>query len=173
MKFDLANTIEIIERTPSVLNAMLQGISDGWVYNNEGENTWSVFDVIGHLIVCEKTDFIPRAAIILSDSENRTIDPIDMDAHFEWGKGKDVSELLQEFEMLRKANIHKLVAMNLTENDFQKTAVHPKIGQLTLGHLLATWVAHDLSHISQITRVMAKQYKDGVGGFIQFMSVLK
>lgn len=173
MEFNLEKTVEIIESTPKVLYALLHGISEEWVYNNEGENTWSVFDVVGHLIVCEKTDFITRTEIILSDSENKTIAPIDMSAQFEWNKGKSMADLLKEFEQIRKENIQKLLVMKLTESDLQKTGIHPKIGKLTLSELLATWVAHDLNHISQITRVMAKQYKHEVGPFMEIVSILK
>ncbi len=173
MTFELNKTIEILEQTPDVLYALLQDISDDWVYNNEGKDTGSVFDVVGHLIVCEKTDFIPRSEIILSGSENKMLAPIDMYAHFECNKGKTLAMLLNEFESLRKENIIKLNAFELTESDFRKMAIHPKIARLTLSELLATWVAHDLNHISQIARVMAKQYKDAVGPFIQYLSILK
>ncbi len=173
MEFNLEKTVEIIERTPKVLYALLQGISDDWIYNNEGENTWSVFDVVGHLIVCEKTNFITRTEIILSDSENKTIAPIDMSAQFEWNKGKSITDLLKEFEIIRKENINRLLSLNITSGDFIKTAVHPKIGKLTLGELLATWAAHDLNHIVQITRIMAKQYKNEVGPFTEFLTIIK
>jgi uncharacterized damage-inducible protein DinB len=173
MKFELKKTLEIIERTPRVLYALLQGISNDWVYNNEGEKTWNVFDVVGHLIVCEKTDFIPRATIILSNSNNKTLAPLDMNAQFEWNKGKALPDLLKEFEQLRKESIQSLRKLNLTETDFQKTATHPKLGRLTLRELLATWVAHDLNHISQIVRVMAKQYKYEMGPFVDSVSIVK
>lgn len=173
MRFNLEKTKEIIERTPEVLYSLLKGISDDWIYPNEGGNTWSVFDVVGHLIVCEKTDFIPRAEIILSDAENKVLAPIDMKAQFEWDKHKHMPDLLKEFEQLRYENIKKLSAMNLTENDLQKTAIHPKIGELTLGELIAVWAVHDLNHLSQIARVMAYQYKTEVGPLIQAVSIIK
>lgn len=173
MKFNLEKTIQIIERTPAVLHTLLNGVSEEWIYSREAENKWSVFDVVGHLIVCEKTDFIPRAEIILSDTENKTLKPIDMNAHFEWGKGKNIDQLLQEFEQLRKENIQKLQALHLTDPDLQKTGFHPVIGTLTLQELLATWAPHDLGHISQITRIMAKQYKSEVGPLMAFLGILK
>lgn len=173
MKFELNKTIEILEQTPDVLYALLQDISDDWVYNNEGKDTWSVFHLIGHLIVCEKTDFISRSEIMLSDSENKTLAPIDMYAQFYCNQGKTLVMLLNEFEYLRQENIIKLKAFDLVDGDLRKMANHPKIGRLSLSELLATWVAHDLNHISQITRVMAKQYKDAVGPFIEFLSILK
>ncbi|ULQ51981.1 DinB family protein [Flavihumibacter fluvii] len=173
MQFDIAKTLEIIERTPGVLHALLQGISGDWIYTHEGPGTWSVFDVVGHLIVCEKTDFIPRANIILSDAKNKTLDLLDMTAHFEWNKGKTMTAVLKEFEALRKENIQKLLAMKLTPGDLLKTGLHPKIGILTLRDLLATWAVHDLNHIAQVSRIMAKQYKQEVGPFIEFLSILK
>jgi len=173
MKFNLEKTKEIIERTPSVLYALLKGISHDWIYNYEGEKTWRVFDVVGHLIVCEKTDFIPRAEIILCDAKSKILNPIDMRAQFEWDKHKNISDLLKEFEQLRYENIQKLSAMNLTEKDLQKTAIHPKIGELSLRELIATWAVHDLNHISQIVRVMAYQYKTEVGPLIQVLSIIK
>lgn len=173
MQFNLETAKEIIERTPRVLYSLLQGISDEWIYKNEGGDTWSVFDVVGHLIVCEKTDFIPRANIILSDAENKVLAPIDMKAHFEWNKGKDISDLLKEFELLRYENIQQLTAMNLTEEDLQKTAVHPFMGELSLGELMAVWAVHDLNHLSQILSVMAYQYKTEIGPLIQIVSIIK
>jgi len=173
MKFELNKTVEILEHTPAMLYAMLQNISGEWVHNNEGQGTWSVFDIIGHLIVCEKTDFITRTELILADSAVKTLAPIDMYAQFENNKGKTLSMLLIEFEQLRKENIRKLLAFDLNDDDLQKTAIHPKIGTLNLGELLATWVAHDLNHIAQIARVMAMQYKDAVGPFIEFLGILK
>lgn len=173
MKFDLQKTIQIIERTPAVLHTLLHGISDEWIYNNEGGDTWSPFDVVGHLIVCEKTDFIPRAKIILSNAEDKTLSPIDMNAHFVWGKGKTIANLLQEFEQLRKENIQQLLAFRLTDSDMGRTGIHPEIGRLTLRELLAKWVPHDLGHVSQIARVMAKQYGNEVGPFSTFLGILK
>lgn len=173
MKFELNKTIEILEQTPEVLYALLQGISDDWVYNNEGDSSWSVFDVVGHLIVCEKTDFIPRCEMMLTEPEDKMLTSIDMNAQFINDKGKTLGMLLIEFDQLRKENIMKLHAFDLADNDYLKTAMHPKIGQLTLGELLATWATHDLNHIAQITRVMAKQYKEAVGPFIEFLNILK
>lgn len=173
MDFSLSKTVEIIKRTPAVLYSMLEGISGEWVYSNEGANTWTVFDVIGHLIVCEKTDFIVRAKLMLSDTHPKLLSPIDMHAQFEWNKGKTINNLLKEFSILRKENIAALLVLQLTENDLQKTAIHPRIGELTLQELLATWATHDLNHLSQVARIMAKQYKQAVGPFIEFVSIIK
>ncbi len=173
MNFEFNKTIEILKQTPEVLYALLQGISDEWVYNTEGGNSWSVFDVVGHLIVCEKTDFIARCEIMLAEGEDKMLATIDMNAQFNDNKGKTPGMLLKEFDHLRKEKIMKLLAFDLADNDFVKTAIHPKIGKLTLAELLATWAEHDLNHIAQITRVMAKQYKEAVGPFIAFLNILK
>ena len=173
MKFELEETLKIIEATPETLYVLLHGLSRDWIYANEGEHTWSAFDVVGHLIVCEKTDFIPRTEIILSASDNKLFPLIDMTAQFELNKGKSIADLLQEFQQLRRENIKKLLAFELTENDFKKTGIHPKIGEVTLSELLAGWAAHDLNHLSQIARVMAKQYKHAMGPFMEFVSIVK
>ncbi len=173
MTFALTKTLEILQRTPGVLHALLKGISNDWIMNNEGENTWSVFDVVGHLIVCEQTNFMTRAALILSSAENKTFVPIDMTAQFDASRGKPMGELLKLFEQCRNENVQKLIALNLTDADLQRTGVHPKMGEVVLSELLATWTAHDLSHLSQIARVMAKQYKHETGPFISFLSILK
>jgi len=173
MKFQPGTTIEIIERTPAVLHSLLTGISGEWIYTNEGNHSWSVFDVVGHLIVCEKTDFITRTEIILSGSVNKIFAPIDMHAQFEWNKGKTIQDLLIEFEQARHVNLEKLQGYQLQETDLEKTGVHPRIGTLKLKELLATWAAHDLNHIAQIARIMAFQYKDAIGPFIEFIGILK
>jgi uncharacterized damage-inducible protein DinB len=173
MKFEFNRSLEILERTPDVLYALLKGISDDWIFNNEGPGTWSVFDIVGHLIVCEKTDFISRTRIILSDAGDKVFAPIDMFAQFEVNEGKSMFDLLVEFELLRKKNIRTLLELDLSEDDFQKTGLHPVIGKARLNELLSTWVAHDLTHTAQITRVMAKQYKEATGPFIRFLRVLQ
>ncbi len=173
MPFEFNKSIEILERTPDVLFALLKDISVDWTANNEGPGTWSVFDVVGHLIVCEKTDFIDRANLILSNASDKTFAPIDISAQFRDNKGKNIFDLLIEFESLRKKNIAILVGLNLSENDLTKTGFHPKIGTATLRELLATWVAHDLIHTAQMARIMAKQYKEEVGPFIQFLRVMQ
>lgn len=173
MEFELTKAVSIIERTPHVLNTLLHGLPDDWVHNNEGDGTWAVFDVVGHLIVCELTDFIPRTRIMLSNKKDKTLLPIDMQAHFKRNEGKSINTLLAEFEQLRKENIKELLQLDLTRSDLLKTGIHPKIGKLTVSELLATWVAHDLGHICQITRVMAKQYRTEVGPFIEFVGILK
>ncbi len=173
MKFDLKKSLQIVERTPVVLFSLLDGIDEEWTHNNEGPDTWSPFDVLGHLIVCEKTNFISRIDIILSGTGNKVFSPVDMQAHFRESAGKTMHELLREFEELRKNNITKLRSMHLSEADFSRQGISAKVGSATLAEILATWVVHDLSHLSQIARVMGKQYTREVGPFIQFIRMLK
>lgn len=172
MVFELNKSIEILERTPRVMSALLDGLNDEWITNNEGPETWTPYDVIGHLIHGEKTDWLVRANIILSDKPNKTFAPFDRFAQFEQSKGKSITQLLKEFQELRNRNLAELRSKNLLPEDLARTGIHPSFGSVTLGHLLATWVAHDLGHIAQITRVMAKQYKDEVGPWREFLPVL-
>jgi hypothetical protein len=163
INFNLKETIEILERTPDVLTSLLGGLSDGWIYNNEGGESWSPFDIIGHLIHGEKRDWIPRAKIILEYGEDKPFEPFNRFAQFKDSEGKTLNELLEEFTKLRNENIDVLKKLNLNENDFNKKGIHPEFGKVTLKQLLSTWVVHDLSHIRQISRVMAKQYKKEIG----------
>lgn len=173
MKFELRKTISIIERTPVVLHSLLYGLEDDWLYQNEGDHTWCPTDVLAHLIICEKTNFLPRAEAIFYSTHTCTLRPIDMSAHFAYRQGRSLADLLAEFEYLRKQNIQKLLAMQLTGADLLKTGIHPSIGVVTISQLLATWAAHDLSHLNQITRVMAKQYAGETGPFATFITILK
>jgi hypothetical protein len=173
MQFSIQQSIEILERTPGALQNLLSGISDEWTSKNEGNDTWSAYDVMGHLIHGEKTDWMQRAELILSANVEKTFEPFDRFAQFEDSKGKKIEQLLDEFKEIRDANITRLRNLNITEQDFEKTGVHPTFGEVTLSQLLSTWVVHDLDHISQISRVMAKQYKDEVGPWIAFLKILK
>jgi uncharacterized damage-inducible protein DinB len=173
MQFDLQQSIEILTRTPTVLNALLSGLSSEWTTNNEGENTWSPYDVIGHLIHAERTDWMPRLQIILTFGEAQPFPPFDREAMFEESKGKTREELLREFAELRAQNIATLTGLNLTTEDLQKRGTHPAFGAVRLEELLATWVVHDLSHLTQITRTMAKQYTEAVGPWAEYLSVLR
>ncbi len=172
MKFDLNKSIEILERTPAVLNQLLNGLSDDWVLQNEGDNTWSPFDVVGHLIHGEKTDWIPRMQIILKHGSNKTFEPFDRFAQEKINKGKSLKMLLQEFTQLRQENLRILTNALLDESALAKKGTHPELGTVTLKELLATWTAHDLGHIVQITRVMAKQYKSEVGPWRKYLKVV-
>lgn len=172
MEYSFNKAIEILERTPEVLQALLMGLSEDWTHNNEGENTWSPFDVIGHLIHGEQTDWLERTLIILSNSENKTFKSFDRFAQFEISKGKTLAQLLNQFSELRNENLKKFKALNLTEDQLPLKGMHPELGEVTLKQLLACWVTHDLGHIAQITRVMAKQYKDEVGPWQAYIPIL-
>lgn len=172
MNFNLNNCIEILSRTPAVLDSLLGGLSDEWIHNNEGEATWSPFDIVGHLIHGDKTDWIPRMKVILSDGPDKKFDPFDRFAQFEASKGKNIRQLLDEFKALRKENIGILKSKNLDTQDLSKTGIHPEFGEVRLEQLLATWTAHDLSHLAQITRVMARQYTREVGPWKQYLPIL-
>lgn len=173
MKFNLPKSIEILERTPDVLNNLLQNIAIDWTSTNEGGDSWSVYDVVGHLIHGEKTDWIPRMEIILSDNADKTFEPFDRFAQLNENEGKSLAQLLEEFKVLRQENMVQLRAANLTENDLEKTGIHPAFGEITLSQLLATWTVHDLNHIAQIARVMAKQYKAEVGPWVAYLRILQ
>lgn len=173
MQFSLDDAVEILSRTPATFNSLLAGLSDPWIKNNEGPETWSPYDVVGHLIHGERTDWMPRLKIILELGESRPFDPFDRFAQFEASKGKSLSELLETFATLRRQNLATLKQLHLTEAHFKLKGTHPDFGPVTLEQLLATWVVHDLDHISQIARVMAKQYVDEVGPWVRYLSILK
>ena len=173
MNFSMHQSIEILERTPVVLQNLLEGLSAEWTSNNEGGETWSAYDVIGHLIHGDKTDWLTRAELILSYNVEKKFQPFDRFAQFENSKGKTLKQLLDEFKEIRDANIIRLRSLKITEQDLEKTGVHPTFGVVTLSQLLSTWIVHDLNHISQIARVMAKQYKIEAGPWIEFLKILK
>lgn len=173
MDFSLSKSIEILERTPDSLIQLLEGISQDWTSCNEGENTWSVYDVIGHLIHGDKTDWLIRAELILSEKEDKSFIPFDRFAQFDDSKGKSLMDLLLEFKEIRSYNLLKLKEFNITDIDLKKTGIHPAFGEVSLSQLLSTWVVHDLDHIAQIARVMAKQYKEEVGPWVEYLKILK
>jgi len=173
MTFTLSKSLEILERTPGVLMAMVYDLSDGWTLSNEGAETWSVFDIVGHLIHGEKTDWIPRMEIILSAKSGKIFEPFDRFAQHENSKGKSLAELLDEFKRLRNTNIEHLRSKKLTDKDLEKKGIHPAFGEITLSQLLATWTVHDLNHIAQISRVMAKQYIAEVGPWTAYLKILQ
>ena len=173
MNFSLSKSIEILERTPEVLNVMLQNLSNEWTSNNEGGETWSVYDIVGHLIHGELTDWTPRMEIILSEKTDKTFTPFDRFAQFEKSKGKTLIQLLDEFKSLRLENINLLKSKELTNRDLERTGVHPAFGEITLSQLISTWTVHDLNHIAQISRVMAKQYTAEVGPWAAYLRILQ
>jgi hypothetical protein len=171
--FSIAKSLEILERTPVVLEHLLANLSPSWTTQNEGSETWNAYDVIGHLIHGEKTDWLVRTKLILSDNSNKLFNPFDRFAQFENSKGKTLQELLLEFKAIRNANIAQLRSLNISESDLGKKGVHPVFGEVTLHQLIATWVVHDLDHLSQISRVMAKHYKEDVGPWIEFLKIIR
>lgn len=172
MKFAFEEALPILRRTPAVLRAFLWDLPDSWARATEGPDTWSPFDVVGHLIHGERTDWIERTEILLTHGEGRPFTPFDRFAQFEASRGKTLHQLLDTFAELRAANLIRLESLSLTGNDLQRRGLHPELGPVTLGELLATWVAHDLSHIAQIARVMGRQYTDAVGPWRAYLPML-
>ena len=172
MKYDPEKSYQILERTPSVLKTLLSGLHDDWITNNEGPETFSPYDVIGHLIHGEKTDWAVRTKIIMEFGLSKPFTPWDRFAQYEQSRGKTLGQLLNEFDIVRKDNVAWLRSLNLTEDDLEKKGMHPALGEVTLRNLLSTWVVHDLTHIAQITRVMAKQYKEEMEPWPEFFRIL-
>ena len=172
MGFNLEDTTALLSRTPSSLNALLRDIPESWTQGNEGPKTWCPFDVIGHLIQGERTDWMPRVRRILQHGESRAFDPFDRLAQERESQGKSLPELLDEFARLRSENLHALDAMRLHPDDFDRRGRHPALGVVTLSQLLATWAIHDLTHLHQVSRAMAYQYREAVGPWIAYLGVL-
>ena len=170
--FRLGDAVAILERTPASLAALLDGLPETWIRATEGDGTWSPFDVVGHLIHGERTDWIPRARHILA-GDKRPFESFDRTAQFEESRGKSPGELLATFAELRRENVAALKAMSLTEEDLGRRGRHPELGDVTLGQLLATWVVHDLDHLTQVARTMAKAYADATGPWSVYLSVLR
>jgi hypothetical protein len=172
MEFNLASGLEILERTPAVIRSMLSNLSPEWLDGTEGPDTWSPYVIVGHLIHGERTDWIPRARIILAQGEDRRFKPFDRFAQFRESEGKSLAQLLDEFATLRSENLAILDGWKLTEHELGLEGVHPEFGHVTMRQLLATWVAHDLGHIAQTARVMAKQYREAVGPWRAYLPVM-
>jgi hypothetical protein len=172
-EFTLPDTIAILTRTPATLNALLRGLPSMWTGSNEGDGTWSPFDIVGHLIVGERTDWMPRARIILQHGEARAFDRFDRFAQEKESQGKSLDQLLDEFARLRGDNLAALRELNLQLEDLTRRGTHPALGVVTLSQLLATWAVHDLTHLHQLARVMAHQYHDAVGPWSAYLGVLK
>jgi hypothetical protein len=170
--FNLDDAVAILERTPGSLSALLLGLPETWVKATEGDGTWSPYDVIGHLIHGERADWIPRARHSLA-GETRPFEPFDRTAQFTDSQGKSLGELLASFADLRRENIALLLGMNLTDEDLDRRGLHPELGEVTLGQLLATWVVHDLDHVAQIARTMAKVYGEATGPWSVYLSILR
>jgi len=172
MEHNLSCTISLLTRTPAALNALLRDLPEAWTFSNEGENTWSAFDVVGHLIHGERTDWMPRARMILQFGETKSFVPFDRWGQERETQGKSLAQLLDEFAGLRSESLSELRAMNLRPEDLAGRGRHPALGAVTLSELLATWAAHDLTHVHQISRVMAHQYRDAVGPWSAYLGVL-
>ncbi len=170
---DLQRTIELLARTPPALDALLRGLPDGWTMRNEGARTWSAYDVIGHLIHGELTDWIPRAKMILQFGDKKPFEPFDRFAQERDSRGKSLPQLLDDFARLRRENLRELRAMQLSGSDLARSGRHPALGPVTMSQLLAAWAAHDLTHLHQISRVMAHQYREAVGPWSGYMGVMK
>jgi len=173
MEFQIEQAIVVLKRTPATLDTLLRDLPEPWLIQNEGPETWSPYDMIGHLIHAEETDWIPRATMILEHGETRAFEPFNREAMFEHSQGKSVGELLDTFAHLRAESLRKLQALNLTDVLLDKRGRHPEFGVVTLRQLLSTWVVHDLGHIRQVARVMSKQYRDAVGPWRAYLPVLE
>lgn len=172
MEFDVTDGIAVLERTPGALRAILSGLPPSWTDATEGPDTWSPFDILGHLVHGERTDWVPRAQLILARDGDRRFSPYDRFAQFRESKGKSLGDLLDEFERLRAANLVTLSGWRLTEAQLALTGEHPEFGPVTLRQLLATWVAHDLGHVAQTARVMAKQYREAIGPWRAYLPIM-
>jgi hypothetical protein len=172
-RFSLAESIALLARTPATLNALLRGLPDIWVLRNERKDTWSAFDIVGHLNSGERHDWMPRVRIILEHGEARPFDPFDRFAQKRESEDKSLEQLLDDFGRLRSESLAALQALNLQPADLARRGTHPALGPVTLSELLATWAVHDLTHLHQLSRVMAYQYSDAVGPWTAFLGVLK
>jgi hypothetical protein len=172
MEFQLDRALEVLERTPRTFRAMLDGLSTAWTAPNEGPDTFSAFDNLGHVVHGERTDWIPRARIILAQGSNRRFEPFDRFAQYRESEGMSVADLLNEFERLRAENLATLRRWKLTERELALEGEHPALGVVTLRQLLATWTAHDLGHIAQTARVLAKQYREAVGPWREYLPIM-
>ncbi len=173
MKFNLNKSIEILSRTPDVLNTLLSDLSDDWVVNNEGGDSWSPYNIIGHLVHGEREDWIQRTIKILGIEADNKFVPYDRFAQFNESKNKSLQNLLDEFKARREENINILISFNIDDRMLKMEGIHPQFGTVTLAQLLSTWTVHDLIHTAQISRVMAKQYKEAIGPWIEYFRVLK
>jgi hypothetical protein len=172
-KFNLPQTMALLTCTPATLNALLHDLGETWTMCNEGEKTWSPFDIVGHLIHGERTDWMPRARMILQFGDSRAFEPFDRWGQEKESQGKSLDQLLDEFARLRSESLRELRSLNLNQDQLKLCGRHPALGVVTLSQLLATWAVHDLTHLHQISRVMAHQYRDAVGPWSAYLGVLK
>jgi DinB superfamily len=168
----LQDSISLLARTPAAFDALLRDLPETWTLRNEGENTWTAFDVVGHLIHGERTDWMPRARMILQFGDTRAFEPFDRWAQAQASQGKSLPQLLDEFARLRSENLASLRALNLRPEDLHLQGRHLSLGVVTLSQLLATWAAHDLTHLHQLSRIMAHQYREAVGPWSAYLGVM-
>ena len=173
MKFQIEQAVEILSQTPESVKSLLGNLSDDWTRSEANKEDWSPFDIVGHLIHADETDWIPRARIILAKGENPTFESFDRFAQFEKSKGKSLNELLEIFAAVRWQSLDALREMNLIEDNLKLEAAHPELGAVTLEQLLATWTVHDLAHVRQIATVLARKYAENIGAWKQYLSILQ
>jgi hypothetical protein len=173
MEHNLQHTMSLLDRTPAALNVLLRDLPETWTFRNEGEGTWSAFDIVGHLIHAERADWVPRVKMVLQFGETQAFETFDRWGHEREVQGKSLGDLLDEFARLRSGNMDELRALNLRPDDLQRRGRHPSLGVVTLSQLLATWAAHDLTHLHQISRVMAHQHREAVGPWGKYLGVLQ
>jgi len=171
-EFKLDDTIALLSNTPPALNALLRNLPEAWIHRPEGGDSWTAFEVVGHLIHGERTDWMPRARMILQHGDSRPVDVFDRGGHKQDIQGKSIGQLLDEFAHVRSENLTALRSLNLQSGDFTRRGMHPALGGVTLSQLLATWAAHDLTHIHQISRIMAYQYRETVGPWSAYLGVM-
>ncbi len=173
MEQNLSDTMSLLARTPAVLNVLLRDLPDAWTFRNEGGNTWRAFDVVGHLIHAERANWMPRAKILLEFGETRAFEPFDRLGHVGPSQGKSLSEVLDEFATARSKSLDELRTLNLQPKDFERRGQHPALGVVNLSQLLAAWAGHDLTHLHQISRIMAHQYRESVGPWSAYLGVMQ
>ena len=171
MEHNLSHTLALLERGPHTFNSLLRNLPDAWTQPNEGGSSWNAFEIVGHLIHCERVDWMPRARIILQHGEARPFEPLDREAQKRDSVGKTLGDLLDEFSRLRAENLDELRELNLQPQDLARRGSHPALGPVTLSQLLAAWAAHDLTHVHQLSRLLAHQYREAVGPWTRFLGV--
>ena len=172
MNHNLHHTIALLSRTPAALNALLRDLPEEWTLRYEGENTWTAFDIVGHLIHGDRTDWMARTKRILEFGETKAFEPFDRLGQERESRGRSLPQVLDEFARVRSEKLDELRALNLSGADLEKRGLHPALGIVTLSELLATWAAHDLTHLHQLSRVMAYQYREAVGPWSKYLGVL-
>ena len=173
MSHDLDTTIALLERTPAALDALLRGLPEAWTHHNEGDGTFTVVDVVGHLIYADKVDWMPRARMILEHGESRAFEPFDRWGHVDECRGKTMPQVLDEFASVRAQSLAALRALDLQPAQLELRGRHPSLGSVTLSELLATWAAHDLTHLHQLSRIMAHQFREAVGPWAAYLGVMR